>query len=526
MMSEGAAQSENFGRTGGTPSLDDDRASNGYAVDRSRGSNETGDDDGYSSELSHSSQQRRNQTLGSVDSEALLTLSADEDSRFSRGQSQSAERDYSDYSDYTPSSLLLSPSELSSITEDSTVVHRILQVWKRIELPVVGTAIVLAGIRVAKMISRAPETVVLSTCVLERSSDAMPELPYQLSSFPTWVHAARASLPVLVEKPVIALLRWSKVVPPALAVNHSSMQAAVPHDSSTSASWLSFGPMVPPAAFLPLFTLAVLKAASLLSHRRISLNHPFSIPQHELDEDLEESPVPPVSAGGRSDDDANILGDAVEPSSAFKAPPLLSSTGRHSRDFLHHTPKGRTVSPMDLSNKSGAVAPSPIVSAPSSSRRFVGSVITALVGNPTVEEVNRVVVASATYGCAKILLPQSAQHLDHVALPPSVSAEYSSNVLDATLEVANRRGMQLISVFESQSVSGAVHLNDFHHPFNCLYVFSAAEGVDPAELSARTDAAVFVFENPSNSGIPINVCFSQRANDVSLRDDKSRLTVA
>lgn len=195
------------------------------------------------------------------------------------------------------------------------------------------------------------------------------------------------------------------------------------------------------------------------------------------------------------------------------------SDGTSAPEYIR-TPFGRAVSPLDLSYKSTSISNSPLVSSPA--RTFnPGSVICALVGNPTVAEVNLVLVASATYGCSRTILPQSAEGLEHLELPPSATVEYSPGVLDAVREVGNRRGMALVSVFARATSSAAVHLLDFEHPPTCIYVFSAAAGVRAEDVEGATQATVYVFNSGPPDVIPINECFSRRSSSSIARETES-----
>lgn len=458
-----------------------------------------------------------------------------------------------DYSDELSSTALYSPSDRSSDLSQLLFENRVLRAVKgffaRLQKPLVFGAVVASGNKFGRGLLRMANFVQLTHEVgAEFFSEHFPgELVEEgvaevLPAPPQWMSDMRSSSAVLwLEKPVSWVLRRWKVLPraegsgdvisPALSAVERGVQALKASAADDGEVLVSSGTMIPTVVIIPILTLIVLYAARVVSDRRLAVMNldgeedieDDEAEQQALERELRElSPVLQVanrwaSPGGT---ERSMLG-SVPKADLQPLPPKpsghmhLESVTVSDTTEMAETPFKRALSPMQLTNKdSGQVMPSKIVSTPVSSRQFSeGSVVVALAGSPTVAEVNRVLVASVRFGCAKILLPIEAKAMDHIAVPPSAAVEYTSSVLDAVPEVANRRGMRVISVFARAVVDDAVNLVHFSHPAMCIYLFSSAQGLSVEEVTQISDTCLYVYEQGPADLIPINECFTHRTNE-------------
>lgn len=464
----------------------------------------------------------------------------------------------------TPTSPLVSPSDLSSSLpneQENPVVGWIRDVARRIQTPTLYVFMLVAGSRVIQSFSRLSRTAFLTQPGYAMAAASVePVLPEGYVAPPRWLMDWRASLPWIVERPIVSLLK-SRGVPvvsellarqPAVgsrlsgAARDLAERVRLLRSTGNGEVWLSSGPMLPAVLFLPLFTVMMLKLAHAVRKKRYRDISGLGRSDSEAPSEVHRNSYREVSPPSRDQDgDEPSWMRRISPSPDGAAGAVLSSSGTaevsppsqvsgveerarsqtmEPRDpspppGVLRTPKGRAVSPLDLSTKSSPnVVPSPLVVSSMEALEFSG-VVVALVGNATLGEVNRVLAACGKYKCARTILPKSAQTFDHIVLPPSATVEYSPNVLQAAHEVGNRRGIPLIGVLACADVEGATHLPSFTHPASCIYVFLAASGVTAEEVGSVVATCVYAFESRTpTSTIPINECFSLRSHGVSGSD--------
>eukprot|EP00796_Vickermania_ingenoplastis_P009179 gene9179-6456_t len=429
-------------------------------------------------------------------------------------ESESAERS-SEYTDMTPSTPLLSPSDLSSslsnLFYESPALLRLQRVARALERPLLFAVVTAAGSRFVQGLRRLCSTVSLTRNAMgwgtPREGPGL-EVPDGYPLLPGWLHDLRAALPTfLVERPLAYCLRAHGV--PVLSETMPGSTAL----TGSEDVWVSSGPMIPAAVFLPIFTLVLLQLARVVGRmRRADVGISLTAADDGSVSEVADAPYRERSPPGLEDE---MVWGSDSPSPSASAQPQSDADSGYVR-----TPKGRALSPMDLTSRTDTKVPSALLTAPHAIHRFAsGTVISALIGSPTVAEVNTVLLASLRYGCFKTILPLSTKTLDHIALPPSAPVEYSISVLDAAVEVANRRGMSLVGVLPDMRVPGAVHLRTFQHPPLCIYIFVAANCAEVEFLSRTAQSTVYVFEGEAQrSLIPINECFSQRQGDREKED--------
>lgn len=479
-----------------------------------------------------------------------------------------------EYSDYTPSSSPLSRSFLSySVSHtlfESVVVQRVKRITRAVEKPLLFGVMSLAGSRVLRLLVALSNTVLLtrpSDVGVSSEVDGMPlgvgaepVLPEGYPAVPPWMQELRASLPVqLVERPITRWLRWTGIPVLSEAIHGEAGQrwsAAATAVSegmrklkSASQSevevWVTSQPMIPTAVVLPLLTLVLLHVGRSWSEQRMEKQResmvrtwmqdsPSDLLSGVVPRSLRElSPILPDVSGGYSEPQwspRDMQSPNPHPSATPSVDPVASPANisdsakaePHSSDEeptegemerILKTPIGRaglTVG-QEGENDGPPAMLSPHVLPPVPVQVFAtGTVVAALVGEPTLAEVNRVLTASSAYGCMKVLLPLSVRSMLHVAVSPGTALECTSNVLKDVMELGEQRQMAVVNVLARAVTAEAVHLSVFKHPPTGIYVFNAANGVDLEKIARAATHVVYAFEHGPVNTIPAIECFSQR----------------
>ncbi|AYU79655.1 hypothetical protein, conserved [Leishmania donovani] len=141
-----------------------------------------------------------------------------------------------------------------------------------------------------------------------------------------------------------------------------------------------------------------------------------------------------------------------------------------------------------------------------------GEVVAAMAGVADVREANAAFIAAVRYGCSVVVLPSALRDVDGLLeAPPSLTVEFTDDVVASSTVLADRRGLTMVGVTAQQWDAQAEPLDTFAHPGNALYVFVAHESSSPAVL-ARVETAVAhrVFVGTSWAAVPVNQVFYDR----------------
>lgn len=148
-------------------------------------------------------------------------------------------------------------------------------------------------------------------------------------------------------------------------------------------------------------------------------------------------------------------------------------------------------------------------------RALRGNVVAALIGSPSVTDVNVVLLAAARYGCSAVLLPAAVQVASGIAeVPPSLTLWYTNDVLHTCSEMREERGLGIIRVLSQSAHDGDVELIGYRHPMNAIYVFAPSADTTAltqaalASLRGLADAKVYV--GVSSPDVPVNQCLFDR----------------
>lgn len=487
--------------------------------------------------------------------------------------------EYSEYSPSSPplSPSFLS-SSMSRTLFESVLVQRVKRIGRALEQPVLFGMVALAGSRVLRLLAALSNTVLLTRPTgfgVSSEVDGMPVgvevervLPDGYPAVPRWMQELRASLPVrLVEQPIKQWLQW-RGIPVLSEVMHGetgqrwtaaagavseSVRALRRASKGDVEVWVTSSPMIPTAVVLPVLTLVLLRVGQSWGEWRVGKQRRSVVRSWMRDPARGEHAgsvpglyreISPIVAGSNERySDSPWMTHAAplpeksvsrSPSAGSVLPPVAdpAPVPEHSRtpveepenvakEFIVKTPVGRAklMEEVESGGRGGTpVMDSPLARSPRMNRMFtVGTVVAALLGVPTLAEVNKVLTASAAYGCTKVLLPLSAQSLPRVTLSSPTSVECTSDVLRDVVELGEQRQMTVVGVLARAVVAEAVHMSVFKHPPSGIYVFSAATGVAFEEVTKAASQMVYTFEHGPLDSIPITECFSGRLQYLARR---------
>ncbi|KAG5501812.1 hypothetical protein JKF63_04081 [Porcisia hertigi] len=141
-----------------------------------------------------------------------------------------------------------------------------------------------------------------------------------------------------------------------------------------------------------------------------------------------------------------------------------------------------------------------------------GDVVAAVAGAADAQEANVAFVAAVRYGCSIVILPSSLRNVDGLLeAPPSLTVEFTDDVVATATILADRRSLTLVGVTAQQWDAQGKPLDTFAHPRNALYVFVAQESSSPAAVADVAELVVHsVFVGTSRAEVPVNQVFYDR----------------
>ncbi|EAN86755.1 hypothetical protein C3747_4g732 [Trypanosoma cruzi] len=391
-------------------------------------------------------------------------------------------------------------------------------------------------------------------------------LPDGYPSVPEWMRQARLALPSIVEVLVKKLLRTCGV--PALADLQKDRWAAAlgslesaREEIISQTTHVVSGPMVPLVIFLPLFSFSVISIArrivALRQVRQAEEEEEFQ--QMGIDEaekvgiphSAELSAIQEAEASNMSVDGAivhtakfyenrEVTKSAVVTTSEVAATHVsvetnVSSfikrpTGLHSpsenQTSPHTVPTSRDLSPVSVVTEdamktnqvfgaNGPDSPLPQERVPLQGLNVApyalkGDVVAALLGTPTVKEVNVLLIAASRYNCRRVIIPSRVAASSLVSVSPSLSIERTDDVLQHVMSVEEPRGLTTVAVFLRPVTDDAVELSAYKHPSAAVYVFLAASGVEEDVVAHLVDQRIYSASS-LDEPMPANACFYDRS---------------
>ncbi|CAD2215876.1 hypothetical protein AGDE_00289 [Angomonas deanei] len=303
-------------------------------------------------------------------------------------------------------------------------------------------------------------------------------LPSGYPQVPMWLSEARASLPWVMEKSAKATLSLFGV-PSAADVVVSTKADSLPNSSDRQ--WQFSGKLIPPAFLLPAFTFLVLNVYKSASKRNnsslfdtrhsgaTSVMSPTNRDSRSMNESTlrttndgtSSGPVPSRTVNGSSVDASNALTKDTVPHSL--SPP--ESMNDPSSAML-------VDEKVNKSNESYGELDESVVM----QYAFDGDVVCGLVGEPTITEVNALLIACIKYGCGTVILPESVSTVTGlVKVPPSIDLEFVGNVSSRAGEIALRRNLFVTVVTPVATGENAKSLREYVHPSNVVYLLFSGQ---------------------------------------------------
>ncbi|GET89414.1 hypothetical protein, conserved [Leishmania tarentolae] len=141
-----------------------------------------------------------------------------------------------------------------------------------------------------------------------------------------------------------------------------------------------------------------------------------------------------------------------------------------------------------------------------------GEVVAAVAGVADVREANVAFMAAVRYGCSVVMLPSALRDADGLLeVPPSLTVEFTDDVVAASTVLADHRGLTMIGVMAQKWNEEAEPLDTFTHPCNALYVFIARESTIPeVVIDVVTAVERSIFVGTSRVEVPVNQVFYDR----------------
>nr|CCD15386.1 unnamed protein product [Trypanosoma congolense IL3000] len=475
---------------------------------------------------------------------------------------------YEDLSSQSPNSEELS-STLMGYYIDNEVVQRVKSLFVFLRKPLVFFSLVLSEPSLVTSFGRVAHTVRVATSrrVVESCSlnvENIYALPKGYYAMPECLQRARLGLPPFVESVIKSALQWSGI--PCLAdlqkkkwLDGANILRTVPSDGTASTCWGPLGPMLPLSFFLPLFSLAALTVARCVvsrsqashayeedggmdygtvgsqSYRKeivsdnfdssnlSGLNDMFTNSEIGITKDINNSrletprgaPPAPGSPSSR-----NVHDNKHEPSEGNTYPHTvptsrdLSLEGSATGDALK-----LTLSPS--SDESGSVPLEAQHPGPLYTRQHTpkGDVVLAMTGEPSVHEVNFLLIAAVKYGCRKVILPSVVPASLLSSSPVSLDVVRVDDVMEHIMSAEESQGLTTVGVFLYPVTDETVELRNFTHPESVVYLFMSASLAEANVLAHLVDRSIY-YSSSLDEPFPVNACLYDRLT--KGRDGNSR----